>query len=119
MFHFLQEIHSDIEDTTPPKDAESFEDALKAAINGEAEAQYHVALYYDAGSNGVKRDPLNAQKWYTLAAQQDHATSCFFLARLFDIPSSGVVNDKNKARSWYKRAARFGNQFAVKRLKEL
>ena len=92
---------------------------LNHAKSGEAEAQYHVGLFYDSGSQGVKRDPKEALKWYTLAAEQDNANACFFLARLYDVDSSGIPNDKEKALFWYEKSSSLGNVRARNRLKNV
>ena len=46
----------------------------KAAEQGNAEAQYNLALVY-ANGQGVPQDYKQAAKWYTKAAEQGNARS--------------------------------------------
>ena len=44
---------------------------LKAAEQGNAEAQLNIGLMYDNGE-GVQQDKMEAAKWYRKAAEQIH-----------------------------------------------
>ena len=44
---------------------------LKAAQQGDAKAQFKLALCYDDGT-GVPQDKALAAQWYTKAAEQGH-----------------------------------------------
>ena len=51
------------------KDAQTFEEALRLAQQGDALAQAYIALMYDLGV-GVPEDKKEALKWYRKAAEQ-------------------------------------------------
>jgi hypothetical protein len=51
---------------------ESLENIMKAANQGNAEAQYRLGVLYAKGM-GVKKDRREAYKWYRKAASQGHA----------------------------------------------
>lgn len=57
--------------------AQSIEDYIKAAEQGNIEAQYHLALCYDKGE-GVTPNSTEAAKWYLKAAEQGLAKAQFF-----------------------------------------
>ena len=63
---------------------EDVDEAKVAAAEGVAEAQYHLALMFDAGK-GVKRNPKEAERWYRAAAEQGHANAQYFLARMYSM----------------------------------
>ncbi|MBR6901213.1 MAG: SEL1-like repeat protein [Synergistaceae bacterium] len=61
--------------------AESFNDVLKKAQKGDAEAQYKLGLMYDNG-DGVTQDYSEAVKWIRKAAQQELTDAQEFLKKL-------------------------------------
>lgn len=61
--------------------AESFNDVLKKAQKGNAEAQYKLGLMYDNG-DGVTQDYSEAVKWIRKAAQQELTDAQEFLKKL-------------------------------------
>ena len=78
------------------------------ANNGEVEAQYHLALMFDAG-RGVAKNPREAQKWYKTAAEKGHLNAQYFLARMYEATTSGIKQDLAKAIELYKDAAEKGH----------
>ena len=85
------------------------------AVEGDAEAQYHLALMYDTG-NGVERNPKEAEKWYKLAVAQDHAGAQYYLAHMYSSNSSGIRRDDAQARKLLLAAAEQGHAEALKKI---
>lgn len=83
------------------------------AENGNAEAQYHLALIYDFG-NSVKRNPREAEKWYKKAAIAGRADAQYYLAKLYSTDNSGIRRDEKEAAKWFAEAAKQGYEEAVR-----
>ena len=73
--------------------AREFSDAMIAAKDGSALAQYRVAECYLIG-HGVPRDVLTGYAWMWVAAKSgnDEAASCIAEARLADDQQAHVLN---------------------------
>ena len=69
---------------------------------------------YDEG-RGVPEDDKTAVKWYTLAAEQEHATAQYNLGLMYR-KGQGVPQDDKIAVKWYTRAAEQGNANAQSNL---
>jgi len=78
----------------------------KAAEQGHAEAQYHLALMYAAGE-GVLQDYKEAFKWYRKAAEQGHAEAPYNLGVMY-ANGQGALQDDKEAVKWYRKAAEQG-----------
>lgn len=54
-----------------------------AHTGGAPTCQYNLAVYYDLGHKGLRRDPVEARRLYELAAKQGHrrAAHDLWLAR--------------------------------------
>jgi len=89
----------------------------KAAVNGDAKAQYNLGLCYYNG-NGVNKDMEKAVEWYLKAAEQGHAEAQYALGQCYYY-SSGVNKDISKAVGWYRKAAEQGHAEAQMKLKSL
>ena len=50
----------------------SYQLMIPLADKGFAQAQYNLGVMYEKG-NGVKQNHRKAKKWFSLAADQDHA----------------------------------------------
>lgn len=83
------------------------------AENGNAEAQYHLALLYDTGTS-LSRNPREAEKWYKKAAIAGRADAQYYLAKLYSTENSGIRQDVKEAAKWYKASAEQGYADAVK-----
>ena len=77
------------------------------AEQGNASAQYNLALMYDFGE-GVLQDYKTAVKWYTLAAEQGNADAQYNLALMYK-NGEGVLQDYKTAVKWYRLAAEQGH----------
>ena len=80
---------------------------LKAAEQGDPEAQYYLGLMYNKGF-GLKQDYTEAMNWYLKAAEQDNKDALCSLANMY-LEGEGVKQDYFKAFEWYQKAAEQGN----------
>ena len=79
---------------------------LKAAEQGDSQAQYHLGHVYYLGL-GVQQDEEKAFKWYLKAAEQGEARAQEGLGKLYEC-SETIGQDHFKAFTWYKLAAEQG-----------
>jgi len=99
----------------PMPPAEAGPQALRqAAANGDAKAQYAIALNYAEGQ-GVAQSWTEAARWLGFAAASGLAPAQYRLAVLYE-RGQGLSKDAGKARSWYLRAAEQGNIKAMHNL---
>ena len=84
-----------------------YAEALKwyrlAAEQGDAKAQYNLALMYDDG-HGTPQDYAETIKWYRLSAEQGHAMALNNLGLMYD-NGHGVLQDYVEAHKWFNLAA--------------
>jgi len=69
------------------------------AEQGNASAQYNLAVMYERGQ-GVPQDYKEAVKWWRLAADQDHAAAQYSLGLMYGY-GQGVPQDYKEALKWY------------------
>jgi TPR repeat protein len=86
--------------------ATAFVKFRSAALQGDAVAQYNVAIMYRKGE-GVAQDYKEAVRWYQSAAQQGIAKSQFNLGIMYE-QGWGVAKDYKEAVRWYRLAAQQG-----------
>lgn len=96
---------------------ETFEQAKKAAEQGDAIAQYNLGLHYVDG-RGVAKSDAEAVKWYRKAADQGNADGQFELGYMYE-SGKGVAKDEAQAAKWYQKAAASGNANAIRRLENM
>ena len=84
----------------------SLEANLKAAEQGDSEAQTDLGMRYHTG-DGVPKDYAEAVKWYHKAAEQGHAIAQYNLGVMYAI-GEGVPQDDAEAAKWYRKAAEQG-----------
>jgi TPR repeat protein len=84
------------------------------AEQGNAEAQYNLAILYRQGK-GVMQDQELALQWFQKAAKQGLASAEYYLGHLYDTGDS-VNKDAAVAFDWYKKAAEKGNPLAQSNL---
>ena len=89
-------------------------DLMIAATQGDAEAQYNLAIAYY-----VALIPRNkkAACWFEKAARQGHAEAQQMLGTLY-LCGTGVKSDIDLAISWYTSAAKNGSKTAKQWLEE-
>jgi len=86
------------------------EGLTEKAKKGDAEAQYALAVAFDAG-DGVPEDDTQAVEWYRRAAEQGHMHAQHNLGVSF-ANGEGVVRDLTETVMWYRRAAAQGNSIS-------
>ena len=77
-----------------------------AAEQGDAEAQYSLAVLY-ANGEGVEQDSEAAARWFHAAAEQGNEGAPFNLGVLY-ANGEGVVQEHAAADRWYRAAAELG-----------
>jgi uncharacterized protein len=90
----------------------------KAAAQGDAEGEYGLGSMYAAGE-GVKRDPTEARKWITRAAERGHAAAINSLAQAYIDGELGIDETQRngaEALRWMHQAAESGYLPALERL---
>jgi TPR repeat protein len=83
----------------------------KGAVAGDADCQTSLGLLYQAGEKipgGVKADPVQAAKWYRLAAEQNHTEAIQHLGMLCMTGQAGKADPAEGAR-WFRKGAELGN----------
>ncbi|MCF6256772.1 MAG: sel1 repeat family protein [Gammaproteobacteria bacterium] len=90
--------------------AEAFTLFSRLAEEGNAEAQYNLAMLYRTGK-GVKKDMGASFKWFQRAAEQGISDAQYYLAHMYDNGES-VEKSLPKAFEWYKKAAEQGQGLA-------
>ncbi len=80
---------------------------MKVAKNGVAEGQNNVAYLYERGM-GVKQNFVEAQAWYTRAADQNLPAAMYNLAML---TYKGEINNRDTRKSveWLRKADQLGH----------
>ncbi len=81
------------------------------AEKGNADCQFSVGLVYEAGERipgGVKADPVEAMKWYRLAAEQNHTEAVQHLAMMNSL-GMGIEQDNSEAIKWFRKGAELGD----------
>ncbi|WP_341897313.1 tetratricopeptide repeat protein [Ferrovibrio terrae] len=97
--------------TTPPIPAAQLEELKAKAENGDARAQFNLAMLYDSGRGGVSRSGAEAEKWYRRAAESG-------LAEAQNSLGSGAQAARRyeEARGWYEKAAAQNHDLALNSL---
>ncbi|WP_429952364.1 tetratricopeptide repeat protein [Aeromonas veronii] len=80
---------------------------LKAAEQGDSDAQFNLGSIYDEGK-GVEQNDSTAIEWYSKAAEQGYTDAQFNLGLMYEA-GRGVVQSDHKAVEWYHKAAQQGD----------
>ena len=88
-----------------------WEDLIRCAEQGHAEAQFLVGLRYEVGSDDSPRDDAEAVRWYRLVAEQGDADAQFNLGVMYS-RGEGVPKDHAEAVRWYRLVAEQGDAAA-------
>lgn len=94
--------------------AEGVKWTLRAAQQGDATAQFNMALRYDSG-RGVPQDSTESLKWLLKAAEQDFVKAQYNLGCMYNI-GEGAPQDHAEAVKWLRKAAEQGYASAQKNL---
>ncbi len=89
---------------------EKFEKVKAAAEQGDAFAQFSLAVMYDKGIEALV-DKKQAVYWYTKSAEQGYDMAQLFLAVMY-YNGEGTLVDKKQAFYWYTKAAEQGDAAA-------
>ena len=87
--------------------AATMADVSKAALAGNAKAQYMMALAHQTGKSGIKVDLVESMIWMERAATQGMSSAQFALAEAYE-KGTGVEADENEAFRWMEAAAKQG-----------
>ncbi|HEC20154.1 MAG TPA: sel1 repeat family protein [Gammaproteobacteria bacterium] len=122
------------------KEALAVKHIAQAAEMGYSPSQYLLGTLYQTGEKGVKKNPQEAIKWLSMAAEQGHKLAKQVLAKLtagdvltdetMDVQAvvakgmqylkgKGVSRDYKQAAEWFSRAAEQGDAEAQYQLGEL
>lgn len=83
---------------------------IKAAEQGDADAQFYLGLKYEKGQDVAQSDST-AVEWYQKAAEQGNRDAQFSLGWMYD-KGRGVTQSVNTAIEWYHKAAEQGQVIA-------
>ena len=101
----------------PKDEAKAAEWFYKAAMQGEARAQFYMGLLH-SGGQGVALDNTKAAEWFNKAANQGDADAQYELALLYT-KGQGVPEDGDKAFELINKAAANGSEAAKKLLTKM
>ena len=87
--------------------ANALDSCLRAAEQGDADAQYNLGRMYQNGY-GVAQDDAEAAKWFHKAAEQEHALGQNRLGLMYYY-GQGVNKDYAEAAKWIRKIAEQGN----------
>lgn len=73
------------------------------AAKGDKAGQLKLAFMYEKGLGGPV-DAVEAEKWYTLAAEQGQPQAQFLLGHLYQLGWQGMKPDYAQAKKWYSSA---------------
>ncbi|MFN4144048.1 MAG: tetratricopeptide repeat protein [Aestuariivirga sp.] len=90
-----------------PDEAEAARWFRQAALQGNVEAQYHLARLVARGAKGLKQDLGTAVKLYQDAAAKGHGPAMNALGQAYQ-QGKGTDQDMAKAAEWYAKAAEQG-----------
>ena len=79
---------------------------MLSAANGNQDAQLSLGYMYETGER-VEQDAIEAERWYTKAAQQDNIQAILNLANL--LITSSDPDRQLSAINWYEKAGELGN----------
>lgn len=85
---------------------------LELANQGHPIAQFNLGVKYDFGQ-GVDKDPVQAVRWYRLAAAQGHGGAQYNLGGMY-FEGVGVQRDLVRATMWFTLSAEAGVAGAAK-----
>ena len=86
----------------------SFDYLRKSAEQGNIQAQYELASRY---AQGVPPNPVEAARWFEIAARQGHTVAQFNLGQMYK-EGRGVKQDYRQAAAWLRKAADRGHPLA-------
>jgi len=97
--------------------SQNFIYAKRAAVQGNAQAQFDLGLMYAKG-DGVAKSEKKAFKWFHKSARNNHTEAKFYMGLSF-AQGRGVRKQAQLARYWFKLAAKAGHRQAMAHLSSL
>lgn len=88
--------------------AESAEQIMQAARQGDSQAQAKLASLYLLGRDGLEKDEKLAAEWMEKSANQGVVDAQVVMGAFYD-RGIGVVADRDQATRWYENAAAQGH----------
>lgn len=91
--------------------AKSVEYYRKGAEAGDVECQIAMGMICQAGKqipSGIEADPVEAARWYRMAADRDDVHAMHHLAGLYT-RGEGIERDVSEAARWLRKGAELGN----------
>jgi len=82
-------------------------DCKKAALSGDAQAQFTLGGFYERGQFGLPHDYTESGKWYRKAAEQDHHAAQLYLG-VYLAQGQGVEQNVVEGLKWILLAKRGG-----------
>ena len=101
------------------KETEAVEWFRKAAVLGNAGAQYGLGLMYAVGRGGLRKDEAQAADWYRKAAEQGEANAQNVLGLMYAEGRGRLPKDMARAAEWLRKSAAQGNPYAPANLERL
>jgi TPR repeat protein len=98
-----QNLHNIESLISEQQQAKYFEDTKAKAENGDANAQVNLGFCYASGK-GIKKNFVEAVKWYRKAAEQTNAYAQYNLGVCYE-NGEGVEKEIVEAAKWYRKAA--------------
>ncbi len=83
----------------------------KGAEAGDADCQTGMGMIYQAGDkipSGMEAYPVEAAKWYQMAADQDHTEAIQHLA-MMNVAGMGIEKNEKEAARLFRKGAELGN----------
>jgi len=99
------------------KGSKKFYFAHKAALKGNINAQFDLAMMYGTGSE-VRKDERQAFNWLHKSAFNGHLEATYLMGVSFK-QGTGVRVQKELARYWFKKAAKAGHPKAMFQLAQI
>lgn len=103
----LSRLYADGREGMPRSTYKSFDWMLKAAENGDVDAQCEIARFYEFGF-GVPADEQKSLDWYKRAFSNGSAEACFTLAVWFD-RGQHLAKSRDNAIAFYEEGAKRGS----------
>jgi len=105
-------IKSEFDKDELPQLADSY---IKAAHQGNADAQFCLGGMYRSGDAGLEQDYTQSAQWYRKSAEQGNIDAQINLAIMYQ-NGLGVKQDYGNAAEWYQKAAEQGDSEAQTQL---
>ncbi|MCK9605146.1 MAG: sel1 repeat family protein [Methylomonas sp.] len=88
--------------------AETAEQIMQAARQGDSQAQAKLASLYLLGREGLEKDEKLAAEWMEKSANQGIVDAQVVMGAFYD-RGIGVTADRDQATRWYEKAAKQGH----------